>query len=101
MDFFTFFEERCKAHNRSLDASPGLHLPEAGAMALNDFLNLIPVPCCKENVNEMTLKKLLEDVTVQQLLKSRLDTGEKFELISVKTGEKMTFEQLKKRKFYD
>lgn len=49
----------------------------------------------------MVLKKLLEDVTVQQLLKSRLDTGEKFELISVKTGEKMTFEQLKKRKFYD
>lgn len=44
----------------------------------------------------MTLKKLLEDAAVQQHLKERLDVGEKFELISIKTGEKMTFEQLKK-----
>ena len=44
----------------------------------------------------MSLNKLLEVEAVQQLLKERLATGEKFELISVKTGEKMTFEQLQK-----
>lgn len=46
--------------------------------------------------NGMSLRKLLENVTLQQLLKERLDAGEKFELISVKTGEKKTFEQLQK-----
>ena len=44
----------------------------------------------------MSLKKLLEDEAVQQLLKDRLATEERYELISLKTGEKMTFEQLKK-----
>lgn len=44
----------------------------------------------------MSLKKLLENFNLLQLLKERFATGEKFELISVKTGEKMTFEQLKK-----
>lgn len=43
MDFFTFYNERCKAHNQAFGAPPGVHLPEAGALALNDFLGLLAV----------------------------------------------------------
>lgn len=44
----------------------------------------------------MVLKKLLEYEALQQLLKKRFANGEKYELISLKTCEKMSFEQLKK-----
>lgn len=41
MDFFTFYNKRCKAHNQALGAPPGVHMPEAGALALHDFLSLL------------------------------------------------------------
>lgn len=44
----------------------------------------------------MVLKKLLEDEALLQLLKNRLANGEKYELISLKTREIMSFEQLRK-----
>ena len=37
-DFNTFFIDRCKYYNRAFCAPPGVHLPEAGAAALNDFI---------------------------------------------------------------
>lgn len=43
----------------------------------------------------MSLKKLVEDKSVQEILKQKLTTGEKFELISVGSKEKMNFEELK------
>lgn len=43
----------------------------------------------------MSLKKLVEDAALQEILKERLENGEKFELISVCSKEKMTFEELK------
>lgn len=43
----------------------------------------------------MNLQNLIKDEALQQLLKERFATGEEFELISVKTGEKLTLEQLK------
>ncbi len=43
----------------------------------------------------MRLKKLVENEAVQQTLKEKLAAGEKFELISVCSKEKMTFEELK------
>lgn len=43
----------------------------------------------------MSLQQLVEDENVQQILKEKLANGEKFELISVCSKEKMTFEELK------
>lgn len=43
----------------------------------------------------MSLKKLVEDAALQQILKDKMVAGEKFELISVCSKEKMTFEELK------
>lgn len=43
----------------------------------------------------MSLKQLVKDEAMQQLLKEKLAAGEKFELISICDKEKMTFEELK------
>lgn len=43
----------------------------------------------------MILKKLLENESLQEILKEKLAAGEKFELICINTKEKMTFEELK------
>lgn len=43
MDFFTFYNDRCKIHNQDLGAPPGVHFPEAGALAIHDFLSLLSV----------------------------------------------------------
>ena len=37
-DFDTFFIERCKHYDQAFGAMPGSHLPEAGAAAMNDFI---------------------------------------------------------------
>ena len=43
----------------------------------------------------MSLQKLVKDESLQAVLKERLAAGEKFELISVNSKEKMSFEELK------
>lgn len=43
----------------------------------------------------MSLKQLVEDESMQEILKAKLAAGEKFELIAINTKEKMTFEELK------
>ena len=42
----------------------------------------------------MSLQQLVEDESMQKLLKEKLAAGEKFELMSVCGKEKMTFEEL-------
>ena len=39
----------------------------------------------------MTLQKLLNEEVVKKLVEEKLVAGEKFELISLETGEKMVF----------
>lgn len=43
----------------------------------------------------MSLEKLIDDKNVQEILKEKLEAGEEFELISLETGEKVSFEELK------
>ena len=40
----------------------------------------------------MKLQDLLNDENLKKLVLEKLDAGEKFELISLETGEKMVFE---------
>lgn len=40
-NFADFFIDRCRYYNKVFDAPPGVHLPEAGASAMNDFILLL------------------------------------------------------------
>jgi len=43
----------------------------------------------------MSLNELLGDEVVQGVIEEKLATGQKFELISLETGEKVTSDELK------
>lgn len=45
----------------------------------------------------MSLQKLLDDDGVQQIMNDMLDRGERFELISLANGEKLTSEEVKQK----